>query len=137
MGQNWENNGKAGGAVCPAGTSPCLESEHQNFRSSHMKNEKAGLAMVWVMGEESEGNLEVMPRFQSRNDSNLDQLQAGHLPPRYLPGSQLHRGKTKAASAPKSFELKSFPLTVGSPHEQHCVEVWKGFPHCNSVFQLK
>lgn len=76
MGQNWENNGKAGGAVCPAGTSPCLESEHQNFRSSHMKNEKAGLAMVWVMGEESEGNLEVMPRFQSRNDSNLDQLQA-------------------------------------------------------------
>lgn len=41
MNENWKNNGKAKGDVCPSKYFPCLDSENQNFRSSHMKNEKA------------------------------------------------------------------------------------------------
>lgn len=41
MGQSWMNNGKAEGDVCLASIFPYLDSEHQNFRSSQMKNEKA------------------------------------------------------------------------------------------------
>ena len=37
------------------------------------------LAMVWVMGEENEGNLQVMPKFQSRNNCSLDEMQAEPL----------------------------------------------------------
>lgn len=107
MGQSWENNGKAE-ADLSSRYFTLLGFEHRNFRSSCMKNEKAGLAVVWVMGEESEGNLWVMPRFQSRNNSSLDQLQAELLLQCYPLGSQLHSGKTKTMSTPKSFELISF-----------------------------
>lgn len=55
MGQSWENNGKAE-ADLSSRYFTLLGFEHRNFRSSCMKNEKAGLAVVWVMGEESEGN---------------------------------------------------------------------------------
>lgn len=73
-----------------------------------MKNEKASLAVVWVMGKESEGNLQVIPRFQSRNISSLDQAQAELLLQCYTPGSQLHSGKTMAMLTLKSFELICF-----------------------------
>lgn len=53
----------------------------QIFRSSHMKNEKASWAMVWGVGKGSEGNLQAMPRFESRNGSSWAQLRAGHSLP--------------------------------------------------------
>lgn len=73
-----------------------------------MKNEKASWAMVSGVGKGSEGNLQAMPRFESKNGSSWEQLRADHLRPCYLLGSQLLSGKTKAVSPPRSFEPISF-----------------------------
>lgn len=93
------------------------------------------LAMVLVMGKENEENGKVMPRFQSRKDSSLDQLQAEHLLQCYLSDSQLHSGKTKAASTPKAAHLFStcswiFPMN-------NTLEVQNESLGCNCVFQLE
>lgn len=104
MNQNWKNNE---GDVCPASISPAWILNIRILGAAARKMRKLILAMVLVMGKENEENGKVMPRFQSRNDSSLDQLQAEHLLQCYLSDSQLHSGKTKAASTPKAAHLFS------------------------------
>lgn len=60
-GPEQEEPWKAGGDVCSTSTFSCLDSEHQNVRSSHMKNENSDFGHGLAGGEEREGNLQVTP----------------------------------------------------------------------------
>lgn len=120
-GPEQEKPWKAGGDVCPTSTFPCLDSEHQNVRSSHVKNENADFGHGLADGEEREGNIQVTPA------AGRALLQC------YLPGSQLHSGRTKEASKPQSFEfISSVHIWIFAMN--NTVEAWNGSLGCSSVF---
>lgn len=91
------------------------------------KTRKWVLATVWVMEGESEGNLQVVPRFQSRSDSSLAQVQAQPLLQCCLPGSGYILGRQRQCQPPNPLSSSLFASWLDLPHEQHFLEIWSRF----------
>lgn len=95
MGQSRKNLGKQEVMSAQQVLSPAWILNIRTLGAATWKMRTRTLAMVWLVGR------------KERETYRSHQLQAEPLLQCYLPGSQLHSGRTKAASKPRSFEVIS------------------------------